>query len=56
MITNIDHLGIAVSNLEESIAYYEKALGLHCHGREEVASQKVKTAFFEAGDLHIELM
>ena len=56
MITNIDHLGIAVSNLEASIAYYEKALGLHCHGREEVASQKVKTAFFEAGDVHIELL
>lgn len=56
MITNIDHLGIAVSNLEESVAYYEKALGLHCHGREEVASQKVKTAFFEAGAVHIELL
>ena len=56
MITNIDHLGIAVSNLEESIEYYEKALGLHCHGREEVASQKVKTAFFEAGEVHIELL
>lgn len=56
MITNIDHLGIAVSNLDESIAYYEKALGLHCHGREEVESQKVKTAFFEAGDVHIELL
>ncbi|HKK17091.1 MAG TPA: methylmalonyl-CoA epimerase [Opitutales bacterium] len=56
MITNIDHLGIAVSNLDESIEYYEKALGLHCHGREEVASQKVKTAFFEAGAVHIELL
>lgn len=56
MITNIDHLGIAVSNLDESVAYYEKALGLHCHGREEVASQKVKTAFFEAGEVHIELL
>lgn len=56
MITNIDHLGIAVSNLDESVEYYEKALGLHCHGREEVASQKVKTAFFEAGDVHIELL
>lgn len=56
MITNIDHLGIAVSNLEESVEYYEKALGLHCHGREEVASQKVKTAFFEAGAVHIELL
>jgi methylmalonyl-CoA/ethylmalonyl-CoA epimerase len=56
MITNIDHLGIAVSNLDESVEYYEKALGLHCHGREEVASQKVKTAFFEAGSVHIELL
>jgi len=56
MITNIDHLGIAVRNLDESVEYYENALGLHCHGREEVASQKVKTAFFEAGDVHIELL
>ncbi|TVP81429.1 MAG: methylmalonyl-CoA epimerase [Puniceicoccaceae bacterium] len=56
MITNIDHIGIAVNSLEASIKYYEDALGLHCHGREEVASQKVKTAFFEAGEVHIELL
>jgi methylmalonyl-CoA/ethylmalonyl-CoA epimerase len=56
MITNIDHLGIAVKSLDVSIEYYEKALGLHCHGREEVPSQKVKTAFFAAGDVHIELL
>ncbi len=56
MITNIDHLGIAVRNLDESVAYYENSLGLHCHGREEVASQKVRTAFFAAGDVHIELL
>lgn len=56
MITKIDHLGIAVRNLDESVEYYEKALGLHCHGREEVASQKVKTAFFSAGDVHLELL
>jgi len=56
MITQIDHLGIAVKNLDESVAYYESALGLHCHGREEVESQKVKTAFFSAGDVHIELL
>jgi methylmalonyl-CoA/ethylmalonyl-CoA epimerase len=56
MIQQIDHLGIAVRSLDESIEYYEKALGLHCHGREEVASQKVKTAFFEAGDVHLELL
>ena len=56
MITQIDHLGIAVRNIDESIEYYEKSLGLHCHGREEVESQKVKTAFFEAGEVHIELL
>ena len=56
MIQKIDHIGIAVKNLDESIEYYEKALGLHCHGQEEVESQKVKTAFFEAGEVHIELL
>ncbi|WOO40207.1 methylmalonyl-CoA epimerase [Rubellicoccus peritrichatus] len=56
MITKIDHLGIAVQDLDETVKYYENALGLHCHGREEVASQKVRTAFFEAGDVHIELL
>ncbi|MEO0509326.1 MAG: methylmalonyl-CoA epimerase [Verrucomicrobiota bacterium] len=56
MITKIDHIGIAVSKLDESVEYYENALGLHCYGREDVSSQKVKTAFFKAGDAHIELL
>ena len=56
MIQQIDHLGIAVRNLDDSIPYYENALGLKCHGKEEVESQKVKTAFFEAGDVHLELL
>lgn len=56
MITNIDHIGIAVKSLEETIKYYETALGLHCHGQETVESQKVKTAFFAAGEVHIELL
>jgi methylmalonyl-CoA/ethylmalonyl-CoA epimerase len=56
MIQKIDHLGIAVKSLAETIPYYEKALGLHCHGTEEVPSQGVKTAFFAAGDVHIELL
>ena len=51
MITKIDHLGIAVRSLEESIPYYENVLGLTCEGREEVESQKVRTAFFAAGDV-----
>lgn len=56
MITKIDHIGIAVHSLDETIPYYENVLGLKCHGREEVESQKVKTAFFEAGEVHIELL
>ena len=56
MITKIDHLGVAVNSLDEAIPYYENVLGLHCEGREEVESQKVRTAFFAAGDVHIELL
>jgi len=56
MLTKMDHLGIAVLNLDGSIEYYEKSLGLHCNGREEVDSQKVKTAFFEIGDAHLKLL
>ncbi len=56
MLQQIDHLGIAVSSLEDAIPYYENALGLKCEHTEEVASQKVKTAFFECGQVHIELL
>jgi methylmalonyl-CoA/ethylmalonyl-CoA epimerase len=44
--THIEHIGIAVTNLEESIKYYRDILGLECYAIEEVADQKVKTAFF----------
>ena len=56
MIQKIDHLGIAVKSLDEAVPYYEKALGLKCEHREEVASQKVRTAFFRCGEVHIELL
>jgi methylmalonyl-CoA/ethylmalonyl-CoA epimerase len=56
MIQAIDHLGIAVRSLDEAVPLYEKALGLRCLGREEVASQKVRTAFFDAGGVHLELL
>ena len=56
MITRIDHLGIAVKSLDEVAAYYEKALGLKCEHREEVPSQKVRTAFFSVGGVHLELL
>lgn len=56
MITQIDHLGIAVRSLDETVPVYEKALGLRCDHREEVVSQKVRTAFFTVGDVHLELL
>ncbi len=54
--THIEHIGIAVADLEESISYYEKVLGLECYAIEEVADQKVRTAFFRVGDTKIELL
>lgn len=55
-ITHIEHIGIAVNNLEEAIPYYENVLGLKCYAVEEVADQKVKTAFFRVGQTKIELL
>ncbi|CDF80717.1 methylmalonyl-CoA epimerase [Formosa agariphila KMM 3901] len=55
-ISHIEHIGIAVENLEESIKYYEGVLGLKCYSIEEVADQKVKTAFFMVGQTKIELL
>lgn len=54
--THIEHIGIAVKNLEESIPYYENILGLKCYAIEEVKEQKVKTAFFMVGQTKIELL
>jgi methylmalonyl-CoA/ethylmalonyl-CoA epimerase len=55
-VTHIEHIGIAVENLEESIAFYENVMGLKCYGIEEVPDQKVRTAFFQVGDTKIELL
>ena len=55
-LTHIEHLGIAVKSLEEAIPYYEQMLGLKCYSIEEVADQKVKTAFFKIGQTKIELL
>ncbi len=55
-ITHIEHIGIAVKNLNESIKYYEEVLGLKCYAIEEVKDQKVKMAFFMAGQTKIELL
>ncbi|MEA3283837.1 MAG: methylmalonyl-CoA epimerase [Synergistota bacterium] len=52
----VDHIGIAVKSIEESLKFWEESLGIHCHGVEEVAEQKVKTAFLPIEDTEIELL
>ncbi|MCX6246325.1 MAG: methylmalonyl-CoA epimerase [Bacteroidetes bacterium] len=54
--THIEHLGIAVTSLDESIPFFEKLLGIKCYAVEEVKDQKVKTAFFKIGQTKIELL
>ena len=56
MIEGIDHIGVAVNNLDEALAVYEKALGLKHQKVTVVDSQKVKVAFLEVGDSRIELL
>ncbi|HUX97213.1 MAG TPA: methylmalonyl-CoA epimerase [Bacteroidales bacterium] len=54
--THIEHIGIAVSNLEKAINFYESTFGLECYKIEEVPDQKVRTAFFMVGQTKIELL
>lgn len=56
MVTKIDHIGIAVRSIAEARLFYEQVLGLVCEGEETVTSQRVNTAFFTVGDVHIELL
>ena len=56
MLQKIDHLGIAVRSIAKARTFYEEVLGLPCEGEETVESQKVKTAFFAVGEVHIELL
>ena len=55
-ISHIEHLGIAVKSLDEAIPYYENILGMKCYSIEEVADQKVKTAFLKVGPTKLELL
>ena len=56
MIKKIEHLGIAVENIDESMKIYEKLLGTNCYKIEEVESEGVKTAFLQIGESKIELL
>ena len=54
--THIEHIGIAVKSLDESIPWFENLLGIKCYAIEEVKDQKVRTAFFKIGQTKIELL
>jgi methylmalonyl-CoA/ethylmalonyl-CoA epimerase len=56
MIKKIDHIGIAVNNLEESIKIYRDILGLEFNGTEEILDQKVIVATFFVGNVKVELV
>ncbi len=55
-VLKVDHIGIAVKNLEETMAFYTDVLGLDCSDTEIVEEQKVKVAFLPVGDSEIELL
>lgn len=56
MIKKVDHIGIAVKNLDETVAYYTNVLGLKLVKIEEVETQQVKVAFIDAGNVKLELL
>ncbi len=56
MLTHIDHVAIAVRSIEASLPLYNAALGLVHTGTEEVAGDKVRVAFLQVGESHIELV
>lgn len=55
-VKKVDHIGIAVKNLDETIKFYQEVLGLELHGTEVVEEQKVKVAFLPVGDTEVELL
>jgi len=56
LVSKIDHIGIAVSNLDEAVKLYRDVLGLELHGTEVVPEQKVRVAFLPVGDTEVELL
>ncbi len=56
MVVQVDHIGIAVASLDESLKFYTDMLGMQLHGTETVEEQKVRTAFLPLGSTEIELL
>ena len=56
MIEKVDHIGIAVKNIDEALKFYCDSLGLKCTRMEEVEGQKVKIAFIPVGGINLELV
>ncbi|WDV45533.1 methylmalonyl-CoA epimerase [Clostridiaceae bacterium M8S5] len=56
MVMKVDHIGIAVKSLEETLDFYTKVLGLELQDTEIVEEQKVKVAFLPIGDTELELL
>ena len=56
MLTKINHIGVAVSSIEEALPFYRDSLGMTFSGTEEVPSQLVKVAFLSVGESKIELL
>lgn len=54
--TVVDHIGVAVKSIDEALKFWEGTLGIKCHGVEEVADQKVKTAFLPLNETEVELL
>ena len=55
-LKNIDHIGIAVKSIDEALKFWQDTMGIKCHGVEEVAEQKVRTAFLPVDDTEFELL
>ena len=56
MVEKIEHIGIAVKNIEEANKFYEKLLGVSPYKTESVESEGVNTSFFQTGESKIELL
>lgn len=56
VVNKVDHIGIAVSSLDEALGFYRDVLGMELNGTEVVEEQKVKVAFLPIGDTEIELL